>query len=188
MCFVCWTITCAVYENSGETNKGAGYAQIPFVWLFGVCYAFAWSGLLVAYALEILPYALRAKGLMIMNITVQAILAVGGQTNPVAWDNLPKHWNLALFYTLWISVELVFVYFVYPETKVCIRIVRHTKPLLTIYFRDPLLKKSRASSTATMLFPTLTCTPSRRASTASTSTTLVPRRLLMSSKFVFKGC
>ncbi|EUC31660.1 hypothetical protein COCCADRAFT_100746 [Bipolaris zeicola 26-R-13] len=117
MCFVCWTITCAVYENSGETNKGAGYAQIPFVWLFGVCYAFAWSGLLVAYALEILPYALRAKGLMIMNITVQAILAVGGQTNPVAWDNLPKHWNLALFYTLWISVELVFVYFVYPETK-----------------------------------------------------------------------
>jgi hypothetical protein len=115
--FVCWTVTCAVYENSGDTNSAAGYAQIPFVWIFGVFYAFAWSGLLVAYALEILPYALRAKGLMIMNITVQAILAVGGQTNPVAWDNLPKHWNLALFYTLWITVELVFVYFVYPETK-----------------------------------------------------------------------
>jgi hypothetical protein len=58
---------------------------------------------------------------MIMNITVQAILAVGGQTNPVAWDNLPKHWNLALFYTIWIMVELTFVYFVYPETKVCTR-------------------------------------------------------------------
>jgi hypothetical protein len=100
ICFICWTITCAVYENSNETNRGAGYAQIPFVWLFGVCYAFAWSGLLVAYALEILPYALRAKGLMIMNITVQAILAIGGQTNPVAWKRLPKHWNLALFYTV----------------------------------------------------------------------------------------
>ncbi|EAT89950.1 hypothetical protein HBI56_034040 [Parastagonospora nodorum] len=115
--FVCWTITCAIYENSGETNKAAGYAQIPFVWIFGVFYAFAWSGLLVAYALEILPYALRAKGLMIMNITVQAILAVGGQTNPVAWERLPKHWYLALFYTCWITVELVWVYFVYPETK-----------------------------------------------------------------------
>jgi MFS family permease len=107
--FVCWTITCAMYENSAYTdaageiaysNKAAGYAQIPFVWIFGVFYAFAWSGLLVAYALEILPYALRAKGLMIMNITVQAILAVGGQTNPVAWKRLPKHWNLALFYTV----------------------------------------------------------------------------------------
>lgn len=115
--FMCWTITCAIYENSGEKNKAAGYAQIPFVWIYGVCYSFAWSGLLVAYALEILPYALRAKGLMIMNITVQAILAVGSQTNPVAWARLPKHWNLALFYTLWIFVELVWVYFVYPETK-----------------------------------------------------------------------
>lgn len=75
--FVCWTITSAVYENSNGTNSGAGYAQIPFVWLFGVSYAFAWSGLLVAYALEVLPFKLRAKGLMILNVTVQAILAVG---------------------------------------------------------------------------------------------------------------
>ncbi|KAH7361146.1 hexose transporter protein [Pyrenochaeta sp. MPI-SDFR-AT-0127] len=115
--FICWTITCAIYENSGETNKAAGYAQIPFVWIFGCFYALAWSGLLVAYALEILPYRLRAKGLTIMNITVQAILAVGGQTNPVAWKRLPKHWNLALFYTIWITVEFTWVYFVYPETK-----------------------------------------------------------------------
>jgi sugar porter (SP) family MFS transporter len=115
--FICWTITCAIYENSGESNAGAGYAQIPFIWIFGIFYALAWSGLLVAYALEILPYRLRAKGLMIMNITVQAILAVGGQTNPVAWKRLPNHWNLALFYTCWICVELVWVYFVYPETR-----------------------------------------------------------------------
>ncbi|KAF1849160.1 hexose transporter-like protein [Cucurbitaria berberidis CBS 394.84] len=115
--FICWTITCAIYENSNGTNSAAGYAQIPFVWIFGVCYAISWSGLLIAYALEILPYHLRAKGLTIMNITVQAILAIGGQTNPVAWKRLPKHWNLALFYTLWITVELIWVYFVYPETK-----------------------------------------------------------------------
>jgi hypothetical protein len=110
--------------------------QIPFVWLFGVFYSFAWSGLLVAYALEVLPFKLRAKGLMIMNITVQAILAVGkyvvrdhasrnpmadiplnSQTNPVAWKNLPHHWNFTMFYTLWITVELVFIYFVYVETR-----------------------------------------------------------------------
>ncbi|KAJ4382711.1 hypothetical protein N0V86_001933 [Didymella sp. IMI 355093] len=115
--FICWTITCAIYENSGEKNEGAGYAQIPFIWMFGIFYSLAWSGLLVAYALEILPYRLRAKGLMIMNITVQAILAIGGQTNPVAWKRLPNHWNLALFYTCWICVELVWVYFVYPETR-----------------------------------------------------------------------
>lgn len=115
--FVLWTITSAVYENSGSTNKAAGYVQIPIIWIFGVFYAISWSGLLVAYALEVLPFRLRAKGLMIMNITVQAILAVGNQTNPIAWKNLPKHWNFTLFYTIWICLEFVWVYFVYPETK-----------------------------------------------------------------------
>lgn len=39
------------------------------------------------------------------------------QTNKLAWENLPNHWNFMLFYTLWDSVELVIVYFLYPETK-----------------------------------------------------------------------
>ena len=76
MSFVCWTITGAVYENSGELDVQAGYAQLVFVWIFGVFYDIGFSGLLVAYALEVLPFHLRAKGMMIMNITVQAILAI----------------------------------------------------------------------------------------------------------------
>jgi hypothetical protein len=39
------------------------------------------------------------------------------QTNELAWTNLPKHWNFMLFYTLWDTVELLFVYFFYVETK-----------------------------------------------------------------------
>ncbi|EAU32508.1 conserved hypothetical protein [Aspergillus terreus NIH2624] len=115
--FICWTITGAVYENSGETNSGSGYAQLVFIWLFGVFYDIGFSGLLIAYALEVLPFKLRAKGMMIMNITVQAILAIGNQTNMVAWNNLPNHWNFMLFYTLWDLCELIFVYFFYVETK-----------------------------------------------------------------------
>ncbi|OLN87012.1 Lactose permease 18 [Colletotrichum chlorophyti] len=85
--FVCWTITGAVYENSNGTNTGSGYAQLVFIWVFGIFYDIGFSGLLVAYALE------------------------------VAWDNLPNHWNFMLFYTLWDFCELVFVYFFYVETK-----------------------------------------------------------------------
>ncbi|KFY08085.1 hypothetical protein V492_06551 [Pseudogymnoascus sp. VKM F-4246] len=117
VCFICWTITSAIYENSNLANKNAGYTQLVFVWLFGCFYDIGWSGLLVAYALEVLPFQLRAKGMMIMNITVQAILALSNQTNPVAWDNLPNHWNFMLFYTLWDTCELVFVYFFYVETN-----------------------------------------------------------------------
>jgi sugar porter (SP) family MFS transporter len=115
--FVLWTITGAVYDNSGGTNSGAGYTQLVFIWIFGIFYDIGFSGLLVAYALEVLPFHLRAKGMMIMNITVQAILALGNQTNKIAWDNLPNHWNFMLFYTLWDTVEAVFVYFFYVETK-----------------------------------------------------------------------
>ena len=99
--FLAWTITAAVFENSNETKvKSAGYPQVVWVWMFSVFYALAWSGLLVAYSLEILPYKLRAKGLMIMNLTVQASLVLGNYTNPIAWKNLPHHWNFELFYTV----------------------------------------------------------------------------------------
>jgi hypothetical protein len=64
----------AMYENTN--NLGFGIAQLVFIWVFGIFYDIGFSGLLVAYALEVLPYQLRAKGMMIMNITVQAILAL----------------------------------------------------------------------------------------------------------------
>ena len=38
-------------------------------------------------------------------------------TNPIAWENLPHHWNLSLIYTIWIFIELLFVYFFYVETR-----------------------------------------------------------------------
>lgn len=115
--FACWTVTGAVYENSGDSNEASGYAQIVFVWFFSVFYDIGFSGLLVAYALEILPFHLRAKGMMIMNIAIQAVLAISVQTNLLAWDSLPNHWNFMLFYTLWDFCELVFVWFFYVETK-----------------------------------------------------------------------
>ncbi|KFY45409.1 hypothetical protein V495_03000 [Pseudogymnoascus sp. VKM F-4514 (FW-929)] len=116
--FLIWTIIAARFEIGGEKDiKHLGYTQIVFVWLFDVFYSVAWSGLLVAYALEILPYRLRARGLMIMNFFIQVALTIGNQTNPIALANMPAKWNLFAFYTCWILVELVFVYFFYIETK-----------------------------------------------------------------------
>ena len=114
--FLAWTITASQFEKTQDV-KTTGYPQVVWVWLFGVFYSLAWSGLLVAYALEILPYKLRAKGLMIMNLTVQSALVLGNYTNPIAWEELPHQWNLSLIYTIWIFVELIFVYFFYIETR-----------------------------------------------------------------------
>ncbi|KJZ73790.1 hypothetical protein HIM_06908 [Hirsutella minnesotensis 3608] len=124
--FACWTVVEAVYEGSAVrqdgavvyyANQSAGYAQIALVWLFSIFYDIAFAGLLIAYALEILPYHLRAKGIVVLNMTVQGALAIGNQTNKLAWTNMPNVWNFLLFYTLWNTCELVFVYFVYVETR-----------------------------------------------------------------------
>lgn len=99
--FLAWTIVAARFEATGETEiKRLGYPQIALIWLFDVCYSIAWSGLIVAYALEICPFRLRARGLMIMNFFIQVALTIGNQTNPVALENLPNNWNFWCFYTV----------------------------------------------------------------------------------------
>lgn len=97
--FALWTVMAAMYTKTHFEN-GFGIAQIVFVWLFGIFYDIGFSGLLVAYTLEVLPFHLRAKGIMIMNITVQATLALSAQTNPLAWRNIPNTWEFCLFYTV----------------------------------------------------------------------------------------
>ncbi|KAK0630055.1 general substrate transporter [Bombardia bombarda] len=114
--FVFWTLTSALWDEKAAV--GADKAMIFFIWVFGIMYSLAWSGLLVAYTIEILPYKLRAKGLMIMNVMVQAALTLNVYANPLAFDYFVGHtWKLYLIYTCWIFVELVFVYFMYVETK-----------------------------------------------------------------------
>jgi hypothetical protein len=70
--FTLWTICTALYDTRG--NLAAGKAVIGFIFLFSACYAFAWSGLLFANTVEIMPFKLRAKGLMLMNFFIQVAL------------------------------------------------------------------------------------------------------------------
>lgn len=94
-----WTLTSGLYEDHGAT--GAGNAMIVFIWIFGIFYSLAWSGLLVGYAIEILPYMLRAKGLMIMNFCVQIALTLNTYANPVAFAAFDPHtWKFYLIYTV----------------------------------------------------------------------------------------
>ena len=117
LCFMSMTIIGAQYTKT--PTRGIGIAFVCFQWFFGLSYALAWSGLLVAYTVEILPYKLRAKGLMIMNFWVQVALTINTYVNPIpidgAWKN--SQWKLYVCYTVWIAFELAFVYFLYIETK-----------------------------------------------------------------------
>lgn len=117
--FIGLTICGARY--SANESHGLAIGAVVFIWLHGVAYALAWSGLLVAYTVEVLPFKLRAKGLTVMNVAVQVALVINQYVNPLAigegaaWED--DGWKLYCIYTVWIALELIWVFFMYPETR-----------------------------------------------------------------------
>ncbi len=107
--FICWTICSSQYQENG--NKAAGHAVVAFIWIHGVCYALAWSGLLVAYTVEIMPFKIRAKGLMIMNFWIQVALVVNQYLNPIALKHLNPTYKFYIIYTVSCSIPPLKEYF-----------------------------------------------------------------------------
>jgi sugar porter (SP) family MFS transporter len=94
--FIIWTICSS--QQEAKQSKAAGQAVIAMIWIFSVAYALAWSGLLVAYTVEILPFKIRAKGLMIMNLFIQIALTINQYVNPYGFEYLHPTWK---FYTIY---------------------------------------------------------------------------------------
>jgi len=111
--FSCWTITTALYKNLGNTT--AAKATIPLIFIYYFFYDLAYTPMLVAYSLEILPFRVRAKGFAIMNITIMATVAFNQFVNPWALDAID--WWYYVIYCGWLIFELVFVIFFIVETK-----------------------------------------------------------------------
>jgi hypothetical protein len=116
---ICATITGQQY--AAKNVLAVGYVNIVFVWLHGIAYSLAWSGLLVAYTVEILPYKLRAKGVFIMNLSVNVALTINNYVNPIpiseggGWEG--QNWKLFACYAGWVFLELIWVYYFYVETR-----------------------------------------------------------------------
>ncbi|KAF1921369.1 general substrate transporter [Ampelomyces quisqualis] len=115
VCFVIWTI-CSSYAEV-QKSKAAARGVIAMIWIFTVAYALAWSGLLVAYTVEILPFKIRAKGLMIMNFFIQVALTINQYVNPFGFRHLNPRWKFYTIYACWIFIEVIFVSVFYVETR-----------------------------------------------------------------------
>ncbi|RPA91520.1 hypothetical protein L873DRAFT_1794841 [Choiromyces venosus 120613-1] len=88
------TIRSAQYALHG--SKAAGKAVVALIFLYNTTYNFGWSGLLVAYSVEILPYYIRARGFMLMDLAVQVALVFNQYVNPIGLKNLG--WKYYIFY------------------------------------------------------------------------------------------
>lgn len=63
---------------------------------------------------EILPYNLRARGLVLYNFFVALALIFNQYANPIGVEN--AGWKFYITYDVWLLVELVVVYFLFVET------------------------------------------------------------------------
>jgi hypothetical protein len=75
----------------------------------------AYTPLLVAYSLEILPFHIRAKGFTVLNLTVALTIAFNQFVNPWALDGIG--WWYYLVYIGFLCFELFFVWRYIIETK-----------------------------------------------------------------------
>jgi len=111
--FTFQTICSAQYAIHG--NAAAGHAVIAFIFLFYASYDLAFTPLIVSYTVEILPYALRAKGFNIFNFAISLSLIFNQYVNPVALSHI--QWKYYIVYCCWLAFEFAFCYFFIVETK-----------------------------------------------------------------------
>ncbi|KAK8186015.1 general substrate transporter [Phyllosticta citribraziliensis] len=115
VCFVVWTVLSARLELSSYENRAMGNAVVFMIFLFYFCYNTAWSGLMVGYAVEILPFNIRAKGIAVLWFCIDASLFVSTFVNPIALDAL--HWKYYIFYCVWLAIEFAIISRFYVETR-----------------------------------------------------------------------
>jgi len=111
--FIPWTI--ASKYASENASKSAGNAVVAFIFLYYTFYNCAWSGLLVGYTVEILPFEIRAKGMAVMFMFVNLALFFNNYVNPVALGEIG--WKYYIVYCCWLAVEFAVVYFFFVETR-----------------------------------------------------------------------
>lgn len=116
--FMIWTALEATYEQStdltGEGAKGVGKGVLAMVFLYSLAYNIGWNPLQVTYVIEILPYNLRAKGLVLYNLFVACALIFNQYANPIALSKIG--WKYYIFYDVWLAIEAIVVYYLFVET------------------------------------------------------------------------
>ncbi|KAH8781536.1 general substrate transporter [Hyaloscypha sp. PMI_1271] len=117
--FIIWTALEATYEKAtdltGSGSPTVGRAVLAMIVLYNTFFAVGWGPLQVTYVVEILPYQLRARGLVLYNFFVALALIFNQYANPIAMTNIK--WKYYIVYDVWLFIELVVVYFLFVETR-----------------------------------------------------------------------
>ncbi|KAK0254028.1 hypothetical protein LTR91_010503 [Friedmanniomyces endolithicus] len=110
--FACWTGASADYANT--KNKDAGAAVVAMIFVYYWAYTLM-HPLTYIYITEVFPFVIRAKGVGVTQTFTRAASAFNIFVNPIGLDGIG--WKYYIVYVVWLAVESLIIYFVYPETK-----------------------------------------------------------------------
>ncbi len=115
ICYLVWTVLSAINEKRNFEDKSLGQGVLAMIFLYYFAYDSGLCGLPNLYMSEILPFSLRSKGMTIYTMVTYLVLIFSGFVNPVAMDAIS--WKYYIVWTCWLAVEIVIVYFLFPETR-----------------------------------------------------------------------
>jgi MFS family permease len=95
-------------------SKSASYASVAFIYLYSGVHNLGWTGAMMVYVVEILPYTMRAKGISLFWLITGLAGAFNTYVNPIGLNRFG--WKFYFFYVAWIAVEFAVVYWQCPET------------------------------------------------------------------------
>lgn len=113
--YIIWTVLSALNQENDFKNKGLAKGVLAFIFLYYLAYDTGLNGMPFLYLTEILPYSHRAKGINIFLFTIIVVLIYNGYVNTIAMSAIS--WRYYIVYCCIIAVELVVVFFTFPETS-----------------------------------------------------------------------
>lgn len=111
--YIVWTALTSVFIST--LNHQAGNAVVAFIFIYYFFYDIAWTPLLLAYPVEIFPYALRARGVAVTYASTSIGLITGQVLNPIAMSSLG--WKYYIVFCCILAALFVTMWFLFPETK-----------------------------------------------------------------------
>ncbi|GAA5940055.1 hypothetical protein JCM3775_003265 [Rhodotorula graminis] len=112
LCYSMFTLATARFNSTGDVH--AGRAAVALIFLYSAFYDVAYSVLFYSYVLELLPFGIRTKGLAVCLFADYGALFFNQYINPIGFDRLGTSYYYP--YIGVIAVNLVVVYFLFPET------------------------------------------------------------------------
>lgn len=101
VCWVCITISSAIFSQSTDTNSSAAKATLAFIYIFSIALSFGVAPMQALYPVEVLSFEMRAKGMAFSSLAVNAAGLLNQFVWPVSLSAIG--WKTYIIFSIWCS-------------------------------------------------------------------------------------